>query len=300
MHVSSEPACQSVYFVFAGMQENRPTLDGLEQVLERIAGDPRMPNNFRDWIERSLRSGVGKIRVLRYILDHSAPGGASPRILDVGAQFSSLAVYAVKLGCRAAAVDYGPAAKIFAEVAGDLGVDYKECDLGAGPLPFSDSQFDFVTYTDVIEHHSFSPKRVLQEIYRVLVPGGRLIVVTPNHASLYNRLKLLFGGTVNDDFDYFFDLCAGERIYDGHHREYTRAELKTALRRTTFQVRECRVIEQDLTSLRHYLRRCRTRAEILPESRDLLLSALGVLWTLLHLPLGRWIWAVGEKATDGD
>jgi SAM-dependent methyltransferase len=297
------PAClglQSVYFGFAGMQENRPTLDGLEQVLERIASDPRMPANFPDWIRGSLRSGVGKIRVLRYILEHAASGATSPRILDVGAQFGSLAVYSVKLGCHAAAVDYGPAAKIFARVATDLGVDYKECDLGAAPLPFSDNQFDFVTYTDVMEHHSFSPKRVLQEIYRVLVPGGRVIVVTPNHASVYNRLKLLFGGSVNDDFDYFFDLCANERIYEGHHREYTRAEMKTALCRTKFQVRECRVIEQDLTSLVHYLRRQRSRAEILPESRDLLLSALGVIWTVLHLPLGRWIWAIGEKTTGDE
>jgi SAM-dependent methyltransferase len=196
-------------------------------------------------------------------------------------------------------VDYGPAAKVFQNVAADRGVDYKECDVGAEPLPFPDNQFDFVTYTDVMEHHSFSPKRVLREIQRVLVPGGRVIVVTPNHASIYNRLKLLFGGSVNDDFDYFFDVCADERIYDGHHREYTRAEMRAALGRTQFQVLECRVFEQDLISLLHYLRRHRTRAEILPESRDLLLRALGEIWALLHLPLGRWIWAVGEKTGDG-
>jgi SAM-dependent methyltransferase len=282
------------------MQENRPTLEGLDQVLERIASDPRMPANFRDWIRRSPRSSVGKIRVLRYILDHAASVATSPHILDVGAQFASQSAYLVKLGCRASAVDYGPAAKIFAGIATDLGVDYKECDLGAEPLPFSDNQFDFVTYTDVMEHHSFSPKRVLQEIHRVLVPGGCVIVVTPNHASVYNRLKLLFGGSVNDDFDYFFDLCADERIYDGHHREYTRAEMKTALRRTKFQVRECRAVEQNLISLVHYLRSHRSRAEILPESRDILLSLLGVIWLLLHLPFGRWIWAVGEKASGGE
>jgi len=282
------------------MPEKRPTLDGLEEVLELIASDPRMPLNFPGWIRASLRSGVGKVRVLRHILDHAPSGADPPRILDVGAQFGSLAVYAVKLGCHTAAVDHGPAAKTFQSIAIDHGVDYKECDLGAEPLPFSDNQFDFVTYTDVMEHHSFSPNRVLREIYRVLVPGGRVIVVTPNHASLYNRLRLLFGGSVNDDFDYFFDLCAGERIYEGHHREYTRAELTTALLRTKFQVRECRVIDQDLGSLLRYLRGHRTRSEILPESRNLLFSALGEIWALLHLPFGRWIWAVGEKsAGDG-
>lgn len=282
------------------MQEKRPTLDGLEEVLDRIAGDPRMPDNFRDWIRGSLRSGVGKIRVLGYMLDHAPPGPTPPRILDVGAQFGSLAAYAAKLGFSAAAVDYGPAAEIFERVTADLGVDYQQCDVGAETLPFSDNQFHFVTYTDVIEHHSFSPKRVLQEINRVLVPKGRVIVVTPNHASIYNRFKLLLGGSVNDDFDYFFDLCGSERIYEGHHREYTRAELSAALRRTGFQILECRVIEQDLTSLLRYVRRSRTHADIAPESRDLLLSALGKLWALLHLPLGRWIWAVGEKKVNGE
>jgi len=281
------------------MQEKRPTLDGLEQVLDLIASDSRIPADFTGWIRANLRSGGGKNRVLRYILDQAPSGGAPPRILDVGAQFGSLTVYAVKLGCHAAAVDYGPAARIFQKVAADHGVDYKECDVGAEPLPFPDNQFDFVTYTDVMEHHSFSPKRVLREIRRVLVPGGRVILVTPNHASLYNRLKLLFGGSVNDDFEYFFDTCADEGIYDGHHREYTRAELRAALERTHFQVRECRVFEQDLIPLLHYLRRHRTRAEILPESRDLLLCALGEIWALLHVPLGRWIWAVGGKPTAG-
>jgi SAM-dependent methyltransferase len=281
------------------MPQKRPTLDGLEQVLELIASDPRMPPNFTGWIRGSIRSGGGKNRVLGHILDHVPLGGAPPGVLDVGAQFASLAIYAAQLGCRVAAVDYGSAARIFQKVAADHGVDYSECDAGAEPLPFSDNQFDVVTYTDVMEHHSFSPKRVLREIHRVLVPGGCVILVTPNHASLYNRFKLLFGGSVNDDFDYFFDMCAEEKVYEGHHREYTRAEIKTALRRTDFQVRECRVFEQDLTSLLRYLRRHRTRAEILPESRDLVLSALGEIWALLRLPFGRWIWAVGEKTASG-
>jgi SAM-dependent methyltransferase len=282
------------------MQENRPTLDGLEQVLDLIASDPRMPPNFPDWIRGSIRSGGRKNQVLRYVLSHVPPGATPPRVLDVGAQFGSLAVYAVKLGCHAAAVDYGPAARTFQKVPADHGVDYQECDVGADPLPFSENQFDFVTYTDVIEHHPFSPKRVLREIHRVLVPGGRVIVVTPNHASLYNRLKMFFGGSVNDDFDYFFDMCVEERIYEGHHREYTRAELTAALRRTQFQVRECRIFDQDLTSLLYYLRRHRTRAEICAESRDLVLAALGEIWGLSHLPFGRWIWAVGEKSAGDE
>ena len=278
------------------MEQTRPTLEGLEQILERIAGDSRLPPHYSEWVRASLRMGGWKVRILRSILDRTRAKTDAPCLLDVGAQFGALALYAQNLGCRAAAVDYGPYARIYREIAADHGVDYRECDLGSQPLPFSNGSFDFVTYTDVIEHHAFSSKRVLREIHRVLAPGGRVILLTPNHASIYNRVKLLAGRSIHDDLDYFFDTCAEDGIYDGHHREYTRAEVKAILQRTGFRVLECRVVEQELDALRHYLRRHPGQARGISSSRDLLLCALGKIWTPLRVPFGRWIWAVGEKS----
>jgi SAM-dependent methyltransferase len=277
------------------MQENRANLEGFEQVLDLIASDSRLPPNYSEWVRAGLRTGGWKIRILRYILDRAQTNPGQPSLLDVGAQFGSLALYAAKLGCRVAAVDYGGYARLYQQIAVNQGVDYRECDLGSGQLPFADCSFDFVTYTDVIEHHSFSSKRVLREIHRVLVPGGRLILLTPNHASIYNRLKLLAGRSVHDDLDYFFDTCAEDAVYDGHHREYTRAEVRKILQRSQFRVRECRVVEQELGPLLHYLRRHPDESRGLASSRDLILCALGKIWTPLRLPFGRWIWAVGEK-----
>jgi len=63
-----------------------------------------------------------------------------------------------------------------------------------------------------------------------------------------------------------------------------------AISRNWFKVHLCRPIGE-------YVARA---AAFLPEYRDLLLSMLGEIWALLHLPFGRWIWAVGEKsAGDG-
>jgi SAM-dependent methyltransferase len=275
------------------MRAERPTLEGLHKVLEAIAGDPRIPPNFAEWIRDTLRYGGRKIRILRYVLSHT-PESQTPRLLDVGAQFGALAIYATQLGCRAAALDYGMYAKAFREAVADRGVNYCECDLGREPLPFADNSFDFATYTDVIEHHAFSPKRVLAEIHRVLVPGGRLILATPNHASVYNRIKLFFGGSVNDEFDYFFNTSADAETYDGHHREFTRAEIRSALELTDFRVLECRVIDDDLESLLNYRRRAGP-AKSISDSRDFVMRFLGAIWSKLHLPFGRWIWAVGEK-----
>jgi len=275
------------------MRREQPTLEGLEEILEEIAGDSRIPPNFAEWIRDTLRYGGRKMRILRYIRAH-IPENRTPRLVDVGAQFGALAIYAARLGWRAAAVDYGMYAQAFREAVADRGVDFLECDLGREPLPFADNSFDFAVYTDVIEHHPFSPKRVLAEIHRVLVPGGRLILATPNHASVYNRIKLLFGASVNDNFDYFFNTSADAETYDGHHREFTRAEIRSALEQTRFRVLECRVIDDDLGSLLNYRRRA-GHAKATSDTRDFAMRFLGEIWSMLHLPFGRWIWAVAEK-----
>jgi SAM-dependent methyltransferase len=272
-----------------------PTLEGLEKVLEAIAGDSRIPPNFAAWIRDTLRCGGRKIRILRYAVAHTAEN-QTLRLLDVGAQFGALAIYATQLGCRVAAVDYGMYEKAFREAVADRGVDYRECDLGREPLPFPDNSFDFATYTDVIEHHAFSPKRVLTEIHRVLVPGGRLILATPNHASIYNRIRLCFGRSINDEFDYFFNTTADAKPYPGHHREFTREEIRSALEQTNFRVLECRVIDDDLESLVNYWRHVGGALSI-TDSRDFVIRFLGEIWSKLRMPYGRWIWAVGQKTS---
>lgn len=47
------------------------------------------------------------------------------------------------------------------------------------PLPFADDSFDFVISFQVIEHIA-QDTAFVQEVYRVLRPGGRFVVTTPN------------------------------------------------------------------------------------------------------------------------
>jgi len=56
----------------------------------------------------------------------------------------------------------------------------------AGSLPFKDNHFHRVLCCYLIEHVP-NPERLIQEVYRVLEPGGRFICFTPNASRAYNQ-----------------------------------------------------------------------------------------------------------------
>jgi len=60
-------------------------------------------------------------------------------------------------------------------------------DLNREPLPYPDKYFDGVTILAVLEH-IFDPYAVIREVYRVLRPGGELVIAVPNVASFTNRI----------------------------------------------------------------------------------------------------------------
>jgi ubiquinone/menaquinone biosynthesis C-methylase UbiE len=68
---------------------------------------------------------------------------------------------------------------------------FHENDVDEG-LIFPDSFFDVVTCIAVLEH-VFNPPNLVEEIFRVLKPGGIFIVEVPNIAWIPYRIELLFG-----------------------------------------------------------------------------------------------------------
>ena len=60
------------------------------------------------------------------------------------------------------------------------------------PLPLPDSSVDVVTAMDVVEH-LVNPRMLVQNAFRVLRPGGYLVLATPNLASWHNIFALLLG-----------------------------------------------------------------------------------------------------------
>lgn len=99
-------------------------------------------------------------------------------------------------------------------------------------LPYSSNSFDVVLLADVIEH-VFDTDALLRESRRVLKRNGKLILTTPNVASLGRRIMLLIG--ISPYLEYSLELLTNEGVPVGHVRYYTVETLKKQLIFNQFQ-----------------------------------------------------------------
>ena len=109
------------------------------------------------------------------------------RVLDAPCGDGTLARELAARGWRAWAADIEPAR------GGDAhGVTFVRLDLDAS-LPFPDGVFDAVVSLEGLEH-LLLPARCLAEFCRILRPGGRLVLTTPNVNNVQSRWHYLVSG----------------------------------------------------------------------------------------------------------
>lgn len=133
-------------------------------------------------------------------------------------------------------------------------------DVDSGRLPFEAATFDLIYAGEVIEH-LYDPDHLLDEVERLLTPGGVAILDTPNLACLVNRLALLLGYQ-----PFLTDVSLRHNVGklrsinpggSGHIRVFTRRALQQLLRLHSFQILEvagARALESAYFSFPFYLR----------------------------------------------
>ena len=97
-------------------------------------------------------------------------------------------------------------------------------------FPWQENTFELAVLTEVIEHLPHNPVVPLEEINRVLKPGGYLIITTPNAAKLHHRLKLWAGQSTSFPISQLRQVKPDDgSLYHLHNREYTLGELAQLL-----------------------------------------------------------------------
>lgn len=153
------------------------------------------------------------------------------RVLDFGAYFGNFSLMAASLGFHVDAVDsfqaYAPAMDRAQSLMRDRDVSVVDFQtVGFDLQGLAPASYDAVLCLGVIEHIPHTPKGVLDAINRVLKPGGMLVLDTPNLAYLYKREALAEGRSI---FPPIADQFWTEPPFEGHHREFTTAEVRWML-----------------------------------------------------------------------
>jgi len=119
-----------------------------------------------------------------HVLKRIYPQGNGNYLLDIGAGDGTVSKFFLSNGYSVHALEWTQSGVTKLQ---ELGIHAVKKDIEDIPYNYEDNFFDEVFWGDNIEH-LFFPEQVAREIYRILKPGGRLVLSTPNHGWLINRL----------------------------------------------------------------------------------------------------------------
>lgn len=154
------------------------------------AGNRAMDSPYEKHLRAALTSGgisTGAIYRLAFELCRDLdPGGT---LLDLGAGTGNLIRQLIEEGHRGPITGADIQAKPNTLPAG---VHWIQADLNEA-IPVPDASFDTIVSTEVLLALE-NPRFVFRELFRVLRPGGTLIVTIPNQESIRSLVSLGLGG----------------------------------------------------------------------------------------------------------
>ncbi len=160
---------------------------------------------------------------LRYLADLRMIAALAPTgtVLEIGSAPCHMTALLKLSGYTIVGVDVNP--DRVADLIRQFDLDVRRCDIERSTLPFEDDAFACILLCDIFEHLRIDLVFVLSEINRVLAPGAKLVLTTPNVYSLPSLGRFLLGQSIADPCEEFGKLRSLGHM--GHVREYSAHEV---------------------------------------------------------------------------
>ena len=192
-------------------------------LVERSYGGDPIPGGERDYLDRH---GARQARTLAWLPER--PG----RLLDVGCFPGHTSLLAASRGWSVTGVsriDGRFVSEAFVARMRRCGIEVVHADIERDVLPMEAATFDAVFFNEIVEHLPFNPFHALDQVWRVLKPGGRLVFSVPNLARFDHIWALLRGRSFYPETGRPLEEAYHADIAQRHVREYTRAECRDLL-----------------------------------------------------------------------
>jgi SAM-dependent methyltransferase len=203
-----------------------PDVDEISREVQAFGGG-RLPDWEAGYLEYHRKRYQDTLRLL--------PPGEGRRLLDVGSFPGHLSALAQSRGWEVIGlnntIEGADAWTDFLERCGERKITIRGCEVEREPFPLATASVDGVLFCELFEHLHLNPFHTLKEIFRVLRPGGLLVLTTPNLRRVETFSRLWHGWGAQSPVSRTFRELFPSLLYHRHNREYTANELAYYLAR---------------------------------------------------------------------
>lgn len=195
----------------------------LREIVIRSYGKHTPSPGELDYIERHLSRYAATIGFLP-----RNPG----KLLDVGSFPGHTSVLAAHQGWAVTGIsklDEVFVGRSFVDRMRESNIAIHDVDVEKDVIPEDDGVFDCVFFNEIVEHLPYNPFHALDQAWRVLKSGGRMVFSVPNLASFDHIWALLRGRSFYPEVTRPLEDAYHADIGQRHIREYTVRECKYLL-----------------------------------------------------------------------